>query len=61
MARRLKTDEIVEIMTKTQEFCDKNCKECVMFLPNVNMCFHEAERRWQAWNKKQHENFMKGV
>ena len=56
MAER-RIDEVGEVMKRTKNGCDKNCKECLMFLPNVDMCFHEAERKWQKWNIKEHDRF----
>lgn len=56
---RLNTSELVKLMERTKNDCDKNCKQCEMFLPDIDKCFHEAQRRWQEWNVKNKNEFRK--
>lgn len=50
-------DDIIQTMEDTKDGCDHNCLKCDMYLPNYDMCFHEAEKQRMEWNRKEHERF----
>ena len=37
--------------------CDRNCKMCDLFILTREECAIEAEKKWQAWADKKHEEF----
>ena len=47
----------MDLYEKTKEGCDRNCKDCGMWMPLEKMCYHELEEKWRDWNRKEHERF----
>lgn len=43
----------------TQNECDKDCKNCLMFLPQRDKCLHQAQKQWEKWNETEHDRFSK--
>lgn len=37
--------------------CDHNCAMCDLFLLSRDECVIEANKKWEAWTKLQHEHF----
>lgn len=50
-------DRIMQVMEETKNGCDHICEKCDMYLPARDECFHSAQKRWQEWNKKEHDRF----
>ncbi len=57
MARRLSTFEIEELIERTKHKCDHNCDDCYLWMPREQMCYHELNQKWEAWNIKEHKRF----
>ena len=47
----------IEVMEATKNGCDHNCSNCLMYLPDRYECYHITEKKWQEWNRKEHERF----
>lgn len=42
-----------------EDNCDHNCKECGLWIDAEKMCFNELHKKWERWNKAEHERFSK--
>lgn len=51
--------DIVDLMERTKYGCDKRCAKCELYLPKERMCYHEAERKREAWNEEKSKRFAK--
>jgi len=37
--------------------CDRNCDKCGLFLLDRDECVIEANKKWQKWADRKHEEF----
>ena len=52
-------NDLNEISERLDGKCDKDCEHCPIYLPAHDMCFHESQKKWEAWNRAEHERFGK--
>lgn len=52
---------MVELYEKYQHAlehgCDRNCDKCELYLLDRDECVIEANKKWERWAKKKHDEF----
>ena len=49
--------DLMELYEQTKTGCDHNCKNCGMWMPVENQCYHNLEQKWVEWNRAEHIRF----
>lgn len=49
--------ELYEQYEQLQNGCEHNCIQCGLWLFDRDECLIEANKKWEAWAKQEHERF----
>ena len=53
----VKVDLYEHYETVLDNGCDRNCAMCDLFLGSREECVIEANRKWEKWAERRHEQF----